>query len=149
MQSSSSACSSAHPVIQRDEVAVGRVDDFPIGEFRILQLSGREIGILRTGSGRFYAMRNSCPHRGAPICNGIIDGTMLPSRPGQLVFGYQEEIVRCPWHAFEFRLETGECLFIGYRKRVTVYPVRVDDAIVRVSLRQAGARPAEAETVSP
>jgi nitrite reductase (NADH) small subunit len=131
----------------RDEVVVGQVEEFPIGKFRVLEVSGREVGILRDDEGRLRAIRNSCPHRGAPICDGLTDGTMMPSPPGELAFGLEGQIIRCPRHAYEFSLETGECLFTDYVKRITVYPVRVKRGVVHLGLRPVGAPPARIRRV--
>ena len=116
-------------------VLVGSVDDFPIGNFKIVDVKGREIGVYRTTDGRWFAARNLCPHRGAPLCQGPVGGTFLPSAPGEFVLGMKEEVVRCPWHAVEFSLVTGESLFTDFSLRVGVHDVSVRDGKVWVDPR--------------
>jgi nitrite reductase (NADH) small subunit len=127
----------SHQTREGDLVEVGEVDEFPEGRFAIRKVNGQEIGVARVGD-RWYAARNVCPHQGAPVCLGQIGGTMLPSEPGKLVFGLSGQVVRCPWHRWEFDLETGRVLFTHERGRLRTYRVVVDGDRVLVDL---GARP--------
>jgi 3-phenylpropionate/trans-cinnamate dioxygenase ferredoxin subunit len=113
---------------------IGAVDDFPVGTFRIMDLRGREVGILRMADGTFRAVRNRCPHKAAPVCKGIVGGTWLPSAPGELIFARDGGILVCPWHGFEYDLDTGEELFRPGAPRLRTYPVEVADGQVVVSL---------------
>ncbi len=105
--------------------------DLPPGARRIIEVGGREIGVFNV-NGRYYALRNICPHQGAPLCLGEVDGTLLPSRPGEYVPGREGEIIRCPWHAWEFDLVSGKSLFDA-RIRVKTFEVvlRNGDVYVR------------------
>jgi nitrite reductase (NADH) small subunit len=117
---------------------VGSVDEFALDDFRIVRLGGREIGVVRTAAG-FFAIRNACPHRNAPLCRGRISGTMLPAGPDEFTWGRDGEFVRCPWHMWEFELRTGNAAYGITDKRVAVYPVEVDDDDeVYVVLRSRG-----------
>jgi nitrite reductase/ring-hydroxylating ferredoxin subunit len=86
-------------------------------------VGSREIGVVKLADGTFRAARNVCPHAGAPLCKGTVGGTMLPSRPGELVYAHETVVVRCPWHAWEFDLDTGAAVFASAKARVRVYPV--------------------------
>ena len=119
--------------IQR--INVGAIDAFPVGTFRAVHAAGREIHILRTADGDVFAIKNTCPHRGAPICQGKVRGTMLPSSPGCLEYALDGRVIACPWHGIEFDLRTGEALFTGYRKRLVTYPVSVEGGCVFVTVR--------------
>jgi 3-phenylpropionate/trans-cinnamate dioxygenase ferredoxin subunit len=76
--------------------------------------------------GRFHALRNLCPHQQAPLCEGRIMGTTLASRPGTYVYGREGQILRCPWHGWEFDLTTGRSVFDPDGCRVKQYPVSVE-----------------------
>ena len=117
------------------EVRVGTVEDFPAGEFQVMDVDGKEIGLVRQADGTFHAVLNYCPHRGAPICRGFVSGTMLPSNPGELVYGREDQILRCPWHGFEFELETGKSAYTGSRIKLRKFPVEVRDDAVFVKLK--------------
>ncbi len=101
---------------------VGRVMDFRDKTVRLVSVGGREIGVFRFGT-RFRAVRNVCPHKGAPVCLGRVGGAMLPSDPGELVYGLEGSVLRCPWHQWEFDLNTGRVLFREERRHLTLYPV--------------------------
>jgi nitrite reductase (NADH) small subunit len=128
--------------------AVGSVDSFEVGKFTIVTVRGREVGVYRTGDGRWFAARNLCPHRGAPLCRGRVGGTMLPSEPGTYIYGMDDEVVRCPWHAMEFSLKTGESVFNASSISISVYEVMIEGDQVSVSIRPKERRRTYAEAGS-
>ena len=114
----------ASPSRQRHIVA--KVAEFPVGSRKIIKVRGREIGVFHTVAGLF-AVRNSCPHQAAPLCLGTVSGTTLPSLPGEYAWGKEGEVLRCPWHGWEFDLTTGLGLYDPYRHdRVATYAVTVE-----------------------
>lgn len=98
----------------------------------IVELEGRSIGIFNV-DGRPYALRNACPHQGGPLCAGTVGGTMLPSDPHRYVYGRHDQVIRCPWHGWEFDIETGVSLFDPGR-RVRSYPVTVEEGVLSVDV---------------
>lgn len=117
----------------------GAADDFELGRFRIYELAGREIGVVRTVDG-YFAVNNACPHQGAPICLGTVRGTYLPSAPGEYEHGLEGRVLSCPWHSWEFTIEDGSAVGGITSKRLTTYPVEVEDGRVYVFAgRQRGA----------
>lgn len=115
-------------------VPLGAVDEFPVDAFRVMEVDGTEIGVLRTGAGAVHAVRNRCPHAGAPICRGELTDTMLPSAPGECEAGLQQQVLRCLWHQYEFDVTTGKALFGSHRYRLRVYPAAVEDGTVVVTM---------------
>lgn len=99
--------------VTQNRHAVAKVSEIPMGERLIVKVPafGKEIeiGVFNVG-GRFFAYRNVCPHAGAPVCEGSICGTTKHSQVGEFILERQGEIVRCPWHAWEFDLLTGQQL---------------------------------------
>jgi nitrite reductase (NADH) small subunit len=113
----------------RQRVRVCRAEELPPGERRIVPIAEIEVGVFNLGD-RLVAYRNLCPHQGAPVCTGRVGGTTLPSAPGEYVYGRHGRILHCPWHGWQFDLDTGEALF-GHRVRLA--PVEVEltnDSIV-------------------
>jgi 3-phenylpropionate/trans-cinnamate dioxygenase ferredoxin subunit len=104
---------------------VATVAEIPIGGRKIVEVEGRSIGVFNV-HGSFYALRNLCPHQLAPLCAGKVLGTTLPSRPGEYIWGREGEIVRCPWHGWEFDITTGRSVFNPHSVRVRAYPVTVE-----------------------
>ena len=117
-------------------ISAGSASDFETGRFRIVHAGTREIGVLRMADGSFRAVRNRCPHKAAEICKGIVGGTWPPSAPGELKFSHEGQILICPWHGFEYDLDTGEELFRPGAPRLRLYPAEVIDGEVWITLRR-------------
>ena len=123
----------ARPTIRHP---VGSVGEFERGRFRIFEIEGRSIGVVNAGD-TFYAVLNICPHELASVCAGTLTGTMLPSAPGEVEYGLDNRILRCPWHGWEFDLgNEGRSVFTSYRARVRLFPVTVDNGQVFVEMKQ-------------
>lgn len=104
---------------------VGPVSELPVGARKIIEVNGRSIGVFNI-HGTYHALRNSCPHQLAPLCRGHITGTTLPSQPGEYNWDRDGEIIRCPWHGWEFDLITGRSIFNPHKMRVKTYEVTVE-----------------------
>lgn len=111
--------------------AVAAVAELPVGARKIVEVGGRSIGVFNV-AGEFYALRNVCPHQGAPLCQGAITGTAAPCSPGEYSWEREGEIIVCPWHGWEFDIRTGRSLFNPFRTRVRSYPVSVEPADPRL-----------------
>lgn len=118
---------------------VGAVGEFPLNAIRLVTVRGRSVGVIRTPEA-IYAVRNVCPHQGAPICRGTFGGTFVPSQPGTKEYGLANRVLRCPWHAWEFDVATGEALFGISDKRLVTYGVEVRDNEVFLRLQPSGGR---------
>lgn len=96
-------------------VTVGRVEDVPEGRGATVELEGGQELALYHVAGRFYAVENFCPHRGAPLADGqLCDAT-----------------VECDWHGWRFDLSTGACLNRASAP-VETYEVVIDDGWIKV-----------------
>jgi nitrite reductase (NADH) small subunit len=115
-------------------IEVGPLEKLPVNRFQLFEENGIEFGLMR-GSDKVYAVRNICPHQGAPICLGTVRGTWLPSPPGELDYGLSGHVLACPWHGFEFGLDDGKALFGTIRGKLRIYPVTVKDGTVFVNLK--------------
>ncbi len=104
---------------------VGKVSEVGPGERKIVEAEGRSIGVFNV-AGEYFALRNSCPHQAAPLCRGAIKGMTMPSKPGEYVWAREGEILRCPWHGWEFDIKTGRSIFNPHRMRVKAYDVTVE-----------------------
>lgn len=110
-------------------IFVSSIADFPDEAKKIVEVNGLEIGVFYV-DGEFYAWVNVCPHAGAPVCEGVVGGTRTPSEVYSYEYGRDQEILRCPWHGWEFDLKTGEHLVQssdGKRgTRLKGFPVKVE-----------------------
>ena len=94
----------------------------------VARVEGREVGVLVTEDG-LRAICNRCPHHGAPLCLGRLCPREAGT-PGRYT-APAAAVLRCPWHGWEFELESGRCLD-DPALRATVYPVRVVDGRVEI-----------------
>jgi 3-phenylpropionate/trans-cinnamate dioxygenase ferredoxin subunit len=104
---------------------VCRLSELPPGNRRIVTLAGRSIGVLNV-DGTLHALRNSCPHQNGPLCLGLVRGTTVPGKPYEVVYARENEIIKCPWHGWEFEIATGRSIFNPHRVRVRAYEVTVE-----------------------
>lgn len=88
-------------------VKVGSVADIPPGSAKLVEVEGKRIAFFNVG-GRFYAIDDTCPHRGGPLSEGTLQG----------------EVVTCPWHGSKFNVTTGAVLTPPARDGVSRYSVR-------------------------
>lgn len=92
---------------------------------KIVEVKGMEIGVFEV-AGQYYAWRNLCPHAAAPVCEGTVCGTRLPSMVYEYKYGKDQEILRCPWHGWEFDLMTGTHL-VDSNVKLRGYEVFVEE----------------------
>lgn len=88
-------------------------------------VDGTEIGVFNV-HGTYYALRSSCPHQGAPLCQGRVVGTTISTRPYETIYTREGEIIKCPWHGWEFDILTGRSVFNPHKVRVRTYDVTVE-----------------------
>jgi nitrite reductase/ring-hydroxylating ferredoxin subunit len=103
---------------------VATVEEIPPGGRKIVEVAGRSIGVFNL-DGAFFALRNRCPHQGGPLCNGVQGGLIVASSPGEYHYSRAGEMLRCPWHGWEFDIRTGQSWFDPARVRVRSYDVTV------------------------
>ena len=99
-------------------VDAGRVEDLPQGKSMTIELpEGRELALYNV-NGEFYATENFCPHKGAPLANGILC----------------EHVIECDWHGWQFDVRTGECLTVP--EKVDTYDVVVEEGMIKVLISE-------------
>ena len=113
---------------------------FADGERRIVEVGGRSIGVFRVGES-FYGIRNRCPHQGGPLCLGHVLGDAVADAPGQARVSDDPLRIACPWHGWEYDLNSGHSVMGGAVAGVRSYGARVEPGAAL--LDSAPARPAE------
>lgn len=104
--------------IETKDVLVGRVDEIPEGERKLLEVADKSIGVFHH-KGCWYAIENKCLHRGGPIATGTLD----------------EDVITCPWHGYQYNLTNGE-LLMDRSAHLEMYPVEVRDGEIHIQVKQ-------------
>ncbi|MBV8458747.1 MAG: Rieske 2Fe-2S domain-containing protein, partial [Acetobacteraceae bacterium] len=76
--------------------------------------------------GEYFALRNRCPHQGGPLCTGRRGGLAVSSAPGEYQYSRHGEILRCPWHGWEFDIRTGQSWCEPDSVRARTYNVTIE-----------------------
>jgi nitrite reductase/ring-hydroxylating ferredoxin subunit len=107
------------------KVVVAPLREFKPGDRKIVQAGSRSIGVFRIGDS-FYAVRNRCPHQGGPLCKGRIFPWAASDGPGDFRTEGGLSLIACPWHGWEYDLETGQSFLGPGEQRVKAYDVSVE-----------------------
>ena len=97
-----------HPVADVSALAPGRG--------QVLDVGGKPIAVFNV-DGKYFAMDNTCPHRGGPLADGPLMGTT----------------VTCPWHGWQFDCTTGKSTR-NAAVCVTSYPTNVEGSTIYVEV---------------
>jgi len=111
---------------------VAPASDIPPGDHKLFTVKGRPIVIFNL-EGSFFGLMNRCPHQGGSLCDGLVSGVRVSSRPGEYADIRKGEFVRCPWHGWEFDIRTGQSYCDPARIRTKAYPVEAasGEAVVK------------------
>jgi nitrite reductase/ring-hydroxylating ferredoxin subunit len=97
-------------------VKVAALADVPPGSGKCVEAGGKQIALFNVG-GTLHAIDNTCLHRGGPLGEGELEGT----------------IVTCPWHGWQYDVRTGENEF-DRAIALRTYEVRVEDGEVKIAV---------------
>jgi nitrite reductase/ring-hydroxylating ferredoxin subunit len=83
------------------------------GARKLVENGADQIGVIRA-SGALHAFSNVCPHQGGPVCEGLlvhkVEEVIGPDKTYRgMRFNEDELHIVCPWHGWEFNVETGRC----------------------------------------
>ena len=98
-------------------ITVARTDELAPGQGKLVEVNQKRIALFNVG-GRYFALDDRCPHRGAPLSEGEIEGAA----------------VVCPWHGASFDLATGNLARPPAAVGVVTYAVRVDAGAIAIAL---------------
>ena len=104
---------------------VAALAEIPPGTRKLVEAAGRPIVVFNI-SGRLLAVSNRCPHAGGSLVHGGLVGLTQSPEPGTYSYSRKGEILRCPWHGWEFDLVTGRSACDPERVRVRAYRVDVE-----------------------
>ena len=86
---------------------VAEVAGFPDRGIRRVEVAGRALCLVRLGD-EFFALMDVCPHGGAKLSGGRLSSTVESDGPGHYRRCRQDEMLKCPWHGWEYDIRTGQ-----------------------------------------
>jgi nitrite reductase/ring-hydroxylating ferredoxin subunit len=98
-------------------VKVAKSDEIAPGQGKMVEVHGKKVALFNVG-GAFYAIDDTCAHRGGPLSEGSLNGTE----------------VTCPWHGAVFNVTTGEVLRPPAPTGVGRYNLRVEGGEIEVEI---------------
>lgn len=98
-------------------VRVAAISEVQPGRCKEVQVGGRPIALCNSG-GDFFAVDNTCVHRGGPLAEGMLEGRALT----------------CPWHAWSYDVTTG-LNTINPNIRLKTYAVKVEGPDIYIAVR--------------
>ena len=108
---------------------VATAEEIAPGARKIVTIGGREIGVFNL-NGQYYALRNVCPHKGAPLCKGRQRPLMVAADDFDIRYEREDEILKCPWHLWEFDIKTGRSMHDENLRAQSYRVSQEDDGIV-------------------
>ena len=95
---------------------VARTSEIPAGSGKVVEANGKTIAVFNA-DGAFYAIENTCRHRGGPLGEGSLAG----------------KTVTCPWHGWEYDVTSGACQMDPSTK-VQKFDVKVEGEDILVAV---------------
>lgn len=95
---------------------IASISDLKPGESKAVKIGETEIALFNL-NGQFYAIQNTCPHRGGPLAEGSLG---------------EDGVVICPWHGYSFSIMTGDPY--GFPYGIKTFPVKVENGKVFVEV---------------
>jgi len=99
--------------MSEDYARVGLVSDFPLGACKKVRVGNDDVVVANVDGG-LYAITNSCTHRGGPLSEGELQGTLIT----------------CPWHGGQFDLTSGRAVSPPASKNAIAFDVRIEGSDV-------------------
>lgn len=117
-----------------DRVRVCDAADLPPDERTTVIVDGTQVGVLNV-DGDYYALENRCRHQHGPVCAGKVQPELVGEfvEPGERVEEHPGErlAIACPWHGWEYDLETGVHLGVA-DVALETFDVSVEDGTIYV-----------------
>lgn len=89
-------------------VFVGKVSDIPPGQSKQVCLEQVTVAVFNV-DGRFFAIKDACPHADYPLYRGKLDG----------------DVVICASHNWQFNVQTGQCLRGNTDIQIRTFPIEI------------------------
>lgn len=115
------------------------------GQIIRAQLGPIPVVVVRNKEGSLYALAAKCLHQGGPLDQGrVYEHHATTKDAGEYALETGRDVLKCPWHGYEYDIKTGCTVFDPNRAVQTFQAYEEEDQIVV----QLGARQPEVPTGS-
>jgi nitrite reductase (NADH) small subunit len=111
-----------------------KYDELKLIGKKAVSIDRKPIVVVYSNSGDVYALRDICPHKGPCLSAGMLDKSCSGNEVGEYIFEKEKEVLRCPWHSWEFDIKTGLSLFDPEKVKVKTYQVTIEEENVFVEV---------------
>lgn len=100
-------------------VQAASINELAAGEGKQVEIEGKEVALFFV-AGEYYAVSDACPHAGASMAEGAVDGS---------------EVI-CPWHGARFQLKDGALAQGPCREGLHSYSTKIEDGALFVEINE-------------
>ena len=122
---------------------VCKTNELEPGQIRSAQLGPIPVVVLRASDGTLHGMVAKCLHQGGPLDKGKLYEHLTPGDPGEYVPKEGCEVLKCPWHGYEYETSTG-CVVADPSRRLQLIAVREEGDEIVIELAPQAPAPAAA-----
>jgi nitrite reductase/ring-hydroxylating ferredoxin subunit/multimeric flavodoxin WrbA len=102
-----------------DFIKVASLSELPEGSSKIVKVKNSKVALFHF-NGKITAIGNACLHKGGPLGLGCVEKK------------HGSTYVTCPWHGWEYNIETGKAP-PGYKDQQSVYEIKIEDDVILIS----------------
>jgi nitrite reductase/ring-hydroxylating ferredoxin subunit len=115
-------------------------DELAPGQMKPAQLGPIQVVVVRARDGSLHALAAKCLHQGGPLDRGkLYAHTVTTGDVGEYVMDVDREILKCPWHGYEYDIRTGQTVFDETRCLQTFVSREEGDQVVVELVTQSAA----------
>ena len=108
-------------------------EELDAGEMIGAKLGKLPIVVVRLLDGSLHALADRCLHHGGPLHRGVFGGRgAAKGQVGDYSSEREGEILRCPWHGYEYDVRTG-CTLFDPDRALRTFEVREQDGRIVVA----------------
>jgi nitrite reductase/ring-hydroxylating ferredoxin subunit len=113
---------------------VCKIDELKPGEKQLIHINRTPVIVARNSDTGISAFYGRCPHHGADFNRSDLTYETVSDDPGQYGICRINEIIRCPWHGFEYDTKSGESIVDPKNLRMKTYKAYIEEENIVVEI---------------
>jgi nitrite reductase/ring-hydroxylating ferredoxin subunit len=103
----------------------GKIKELSSDKFVIKNIDGINVGAAKINN-NYKVILNVCPHAAAEVCKGIIRDLIFSNTVGEFLINENNQTLVCPWHRWEFDLNTGKSV-VKSKLKIRIFETFVEN----------------------